>query len=76
LKPNHPFTCTNHYVRRSRLVAEKYLGRYLTKQEIIHHINNDSSDDHPENLYLFPTTGEHSQYHFKKSKPKLKSNLI
>lgn len=63
------------YVRRSRLVAEKCLGRFLTKLEVIHHINQVKNDDRPENLYLFPSLKEHTRYHFIKSKPKLKSNI-
>jgi len=38
-KPNHPFVCQNSCVRLSRLVAEKCLGRYLSRKEVIHHIN-------------------------------------
>ena len=74
-KPNHPFVCQNGCVRLSRLVAEKYLNRYLTPKEVIHHINGIKDDDRPENLYLFATSGKHSQYHSMKNKPKLISNL-
>lgn len=76
LKPNHPCAVHQKYIRRSRLVAEKCLGRYLTKKEIIHHINEDKSDDRPENLYLFPFQGRHTRFHFSKNKPILQSNLV
>lgn len=75
-KPEHPFAKNGKYVRRSRLVAEKCLGRYLTRIEIIHHINEIKDDDRPENLYLFPRINEHTSYHMTKIKPELKSNLL
>lgn len=61
---------------RYRYVAEKYLQRKLTKDEVVHHINEDCSDDRPENLYLFANRGEHCRHHFMKNPPILTSNLI
>ena len=63
-QPNHPFATKHNKVRRSRLVAEKCLGRYLKPSEQIHHINGIKDDDRPENLYLFSTNSKHRQYHF------------
>ena len=63
LKPNHPFVAKNHYVPEHRLVAEKELGRYLTKTEIIHHINEIKTDNRSENLYLFSNRASHLSYH-------------
>ena len=67
--PNHPFRPKSNYIRRSHLVMEKRLGRYLTKKEIVHHINEIKDDDRPENLQLFPNRSEHRKLHcLKKSK--------
>ena len=74
-KLNHPFADKDGYVRRSRLVAEKYLGRYLTPKEIVHHIGA-KDDDRPQMLYVFPSRKTHNQYEHLKNKPKLKSNLF
>ena len=63
-------------VLRSRYIAEQYLGRKLLKEEVIHHINENPSDDRPENLYLFPNRSEHARQHGWKITPILKSNLI
>lgn len=73
---NHPFASKNNYVRRARLVAEKCLGRYLTRKEQVHHINGITDDDRPENLYLFPSNSLHRIFHGSKNKPKLISNIF
>ncbi len=60
----------------SRHVAILYLKRELTSEEVVHHINEDPSDDRPENLYLFATRGKHARHHRIKNPPTLISNLI
>lgn len=64
-KPNHPFATQIGYVRRSRLIMEKHLGRHLTKKEIVHHLNGIKNDDRPENLKLFANNKEHMKFHHK-----------
>lgn len=64
---NHPKANDAGYVKRSRLIMEEYLGRYLTDEECIHHINSDRSDDRIENLMLFPDKKSHMKYHHKLS---------
>ena len=73
--PKHPFAVYG-YVKRARLVIEKYLGRYLKSKEIIHHkgihfpiksIEN-RQDDSIENLQLFVNNSEHLKFHHPKGK--------
>jgi hypothetical protein len=59
----HPLKHANGYILYSRYIAEQVIGRLLTRQEAVHHLNFQKDDDRPENLYLFPSDAEHSYYH-------------
>lgn len=41
---------------------EQQLGRYLTDDEIVHHVNGDPADNRPENLAVM-TQPEHVSLH-------------
>lgn len=45
-----------------RLVMEQQLGRRLTDDEVVHHINGNKKDNRPENLQVM-TKSEHSRMH-------------
>lgn len=50
-----------------RAVMEEHIGRKLTEDEVVHHINGDKTDNRLENLQLM-TRGEHSTMHNKRRK--------
>lgn len=62
--PNHPRSCRfTKCVMEQVLVMEKHIGRYLTKKEVVHHINEDKFDNRITNLHLFKNKAEHMRYH-------------
>jgi len=46
-------------------VVEKYIGRKLKKNEIIHHLNEIKHDNRITNLMIFPNQSEHAKWHNK-----------
>ncbi len=69
--PDHPNANSLGYVPEHRLVMEQHIGRYLTKDEVVHHINEDRQDNRIENLQLM-TKSEHTRYHNLKRYGKIK----
>jgi hypothetical protein len=73
--PNHPHPIKNgkrdttFYILEHRLVMEKHLGRYLEPDEVIHHIDGNTSNNAIENLRLFTNQAEHSSFHCHKGRP-------
>lgn len=62
---DHPSAPSDGYIREHRLIMEKYIGRYLLKEEVIHHINGNTLDNRIENLQLFSSDKEHATFHQK-----------
>lgn len=52
LKPNHPKASERGYIYEHILVMEEYLKRQLKPSEIIHHINQITTDNRIENLQI------------------------
>ena len=50
------------YVYEHQYVAEKKIGRPLRENEVVHHIDRDKTNNHPDNLMVL-TKEEHSKLH-------------
>lgn len=65
--PEHPYSDQCGYIREHRLVMEIKLGRCLTRDEVVHHLNGVKDDNRMENLALCCSKSEHqSKYHKKR----------
>jgi hypothetical protein len=63
-KPDHPLN-NGGYVLEHRLVMEKKIGRFLNKNEVVHHINGIRNDNRKENLIKLTRQIHPSQIHLK-----------
>lgn len=66
-KHGHPNARNDGRIKRSRLLMSEHLNRPLEKDEHVHHINGNKTDDRIENLKLF-NPSEHIAHHVKDNK--------
>lgn len=62
-KPDHPSSDKRGRIMEHRYVMEVYLGRVLDKDEHIHHLNGDKTDNRIENLKIM-SNKEHLELHW------------
>lgn len=64
--PQHPsLKSGERYIFEHRLIMENFLNRFLTRDEQVHHVNGDKSDNRIENLEVL-TRPQHASLHFPK----------
>jgi hypothetical protein len=68
--PDHPYATKQRRVAEHRLVMEKKLGRYLLPTEVVHHIDGNPMNNHPDNLMIFQTNRDHLKTELRGRVPK------
>lgn len=58
----HPNATKEGYVLEHRAVVERELGRLLTADEVVHHIDEDKHNNDPKNLTVM-SKGDHMRLH-------------
>lgn len=61
--PNHPKARQNGCVLEHRLVAEQIIGRILKDEEVVHHIDEDRTNNNLDNLIVFVSQDDHARFH-------------
>ncbi len=61
--PSHPYANNYGYNQEHRYRIEAYLHRFLTSDEVVHHIDKDRANNKIENLALFFDDREHMSFH-------------
>ena len=61
--PWHHRADNKGYVFRYVISAELSIGRPLAAGEVIHHIDGDPANDHPDNLQVLASQSEHARIH-------------
>lgn len=74
-KKNHPMAGKDNYIPLHRLVYSEYLGRNLTRDEVIHHKNGIKTDNRIENLQLV-SNSQHRTIHNMTLEYSHKANLV
>jgi len=60
--PDHPHCDSKGYCREHVLVMEQHLGRYLTREECVHHVDGDKKNNSLENLQVM-LRSDHARLH-------------
>lgn len=72
--PKHPNAHADGYVMFHTILMERAIGRYLTQDEVVHHVNHIRDDNRIENLRLMDKH-EHRSMHMKERKMKRGNDL-
>lgn len=68
--PSHQRARSNGYVYEHILVMERRIGRPLTKEEVVHHVDGNKQNNDPNNLELFSNNTEHVKEHWREREDK------
>lgn len=74
--PDHPCADARGYVLEHRLVMERHIGRPLSAEEVVHHIDRNRRNNQIQNLMLLPSKEEHSLLHAREDGTDLRVELM
>lgn len=63
MRPDHPKASAKGYIQQHVLVMEQKLGRRLVGKEEVHHDDENKGNNHPDNLILMKSRGDHIRHH-------------
>lgn len=66
IMPEHPRSYQDGVVFLHVLIAEQLLGRSLSKDEIVHHVDHNKHNNIFSNFYIFDSKGSHACFHYAK----------
>lgn len=72
--PDHPHAKADGYVFLHTIVMERAIGRYLNRDEVVHHVNRIRNDNRIENLVLM-NRHDHQSMHMKERNAKRRNDL-
>ena len=58
----HPDADKEGYVLEHRMCVSRMVGRYLTKQEVVHHLDSNRENNNINNLMLFDSQKKHKSF--------------
>lgn len=61
--PEHPKSTKKGWIQEHRVVAEQIVGRILKPEEVVHHIDENTTNNNVNNLMVFATSNDHAAYH-------------
>ena len=63
--PKHPLANKNGYYQEHRLIVEEKIGRLLESTEVVHHLDENKTNNDIDNLMIFKSHGKHASFHNK-----------
>ena len=75
-KHGHPNAKANGQIYEHTYVMSEMLGRPLTAEEVVHHRDENRSNNVPSNLQLFATKAEHNMHHAQMDAFKASGNAL
>jgi len=73
--PTHPLATKGGYVMEHILVMEEFVGKIITRDQVVHHVNKIRNDNRISNLLLM-TFKEHASFHMKERQNKRRNDLL